>query len=73
MIYIYKPKTDWHKRSDLTPEKQYDCHWNGELVYSSDGVYYKLVNDLGKEIEVHQSHFITLDSWREQKLNEIGI
>jgi hypothetical protein len=43
------------------------------MVYSSDGTYYKLLNDLGKEIEVHESHFIPLDKVREQKLNEIGI
>lgn len=42
-------------------------------VYSSDGIYYRLVNDLGKEIEVHESHLIPLDKWREKKLNEIGI
>ena len=73
MIYIYKPRSDWHRRSDLTEEKQYDCQWNGIPVYSSDGIYYKLINDLGKEIEVHESHLIPLDKWREKKLNKIGI
>jgi hypothetical protein len=73
MTHIYKPRSDWHKRFDLTPEKQYHCRWNGIPVYSSDGIYYKLVNDLGKEIEVHESHFIPLEKWREQKLNKIGI
>ena len=33
----------------------------------------ELIIDLGKEIEVHESHFIPLDKVREQKLNEIGI
>ena len=73
MIYIYKHRSDWHRRFDLTEGKNYDCEWNGEMVYSSDGTYYKLLNDLGKEIEVHESHFIPLDKVREQKLNEIGI
>jgi hypothetical protein len=43
------------------------------MVYSSDGVYYKLINDLGKEIEVHESHFISLDKWRNKKLKELGL
>jgi hypothetical protein len=73
MIHVYKPRSDWYKRSDLTEGKQYDCHWNEEPVYSSDGIYYKLVNDLGKEIEVHESQFMSLDKWREKKLNEIGL
>jgi|688.fasta_scaffold1948915_2 hypothetical protein len=84
MIYIYKPNSEWHKRSDLTENKQYDCcitlqslirndEWNGLMVYSSDGIYYKLINDLGKEIEVHESHLIPLDKWRSNKLNELGI
>ena len=73
MIYIYKPRSDWHRRFDLTPGEHYHCEWNGEMVYSSDGIYYKLVSDLGREIEVHETHFIPLDKVREQKLNEIGI
>lgn len=73
MIHVYKPRSSWGKRFDLTEGKQYDCQWNEEPVYSSDGIYYKLVNDLGKEIEVHNSQFIRLDKWREKKLNEIGI
>lgn len=73
MIFVYKPRSDWHKRFDLTEGKHYDCKWNGIPVYSSDGIYYKLVSDLGREIEVHESHFTPLDKWREKKLNEIGI
>lgn len=73
MIYIYKPKSDWHKRFDLTEGKQYDCEWNGEMVYSSTGVYFRLISDLGREIEVHESHFIPLDKVREQKLNDLGV
>jgi hypothetical protein len=57
----------------LTEDNQYGCEWNGLMVYSSEGVYYKLINDLGKEIEVHESHFISLDKWRSKKLKELGI
>ena len=73
MIYIYKPRSEWHKRFDLTEGKQYHCEQNGEMVYSSDVTYYKLVNDLGREIEVHESQFVPLEKVREQKLNKIGI
>jgi hypothetical protein len=73
MIYIYKPRSDWHRRFDLTPEEHYDCEWNGEMVYSSDGAYYRLVSDLGKTIEVHETHFIRLDDFRQNKLNDLGI
>ena len=73
MIYIYKPRSDWHRRFDLTPGEHYHCEWNGEMVYSSTGVYLRLIGDFGHEIEVHETHFTSLDKVREQKLNEIGI
>lgn len=73
MIYIYKPRSEWHKRFDLTIGKKYDCEWNGEMVYTSDGIYLSLINDLGKEIEVHETHFIPLNKFREEKLKELGI
>jgi hypothetical protein len=43
------------------------------MVYSSTGVYFRLIGDFGHEIEVHESQFVQLDKVREQKLNEIGI
>jgi hypothetical protein len=73
MMHVYKPISEWHRRYDLTPEKIYDCEWNGEMVYSSDGAYYKLINDIGHNIEVHSSHFIRLDDFRENKLNDLGV
>ncbi len=73
MIYIYKPRSDWHKRFDLTEGKQYDCEWNGEMVYSSTGVYFRLISDLGREIEVHESQFIPIEKVRQQKLNDLGV
>jgi hypothetical protein len=43
------------------------------VVYSSDGVYIELINDLGSKIEVHESHLISLDKIRKEKLKELGI
>ena len=59
--------------SDLTEGKTYECEWNGEMVYSSTGVYLRLIGDFGHEIEVHESQFIQLDKVREQKLEDLGI
>jgi hypothetical protein len=73
MMFLYKPSSEWHRRDDLTPGKIYDCEWNGEVVYSSDGIYYELISDLGNKIDVHESHFISLDKVREDKLNKLGI
>ena len=73
MIYVYKPRSDWHKRFDLTEGKHYDCEWNGEMVYSSTGVYFRLISDLGREIEVHESQFVNLEKVREEKLNDLGV
>lgn len=73
MIHVYKPTSDWHKRSDMTEGEKYDCRWNNEVVYSSDGVYYELTNDRGEKIEVHESHLIPLDEWRSGRLKKIGI
>ena len=73
MIYVYKPRSDWHKRFDLTEGKHYDCEWNGEMVYSSTGVYFRLISDLGREIEVHESQFTPLEKVRQQKINDLGV
>lgn len=71
MICIYRPRRT--EIDFLTPEKLYNCEWNRELVYSSDGIYYKLINDLGIEVEVHESNLVRLDDLREEKLKKIGI
>ena len=73
MKYVYKPRSDWHKRFDMTENKVYEGDWNGSMVYSSDGVYIELINDLGSKIEVHESHLISLDKIRKEKLKELGI
>jgi hypothetical protein len=57
----------------MTENKVYEGDWNGLMVYSSDGVYIELINDLGSKIEVHESHLISLDKIRKDKLKELGI
>jgi hypothetical protein len=71
--FVYRPKSDWHRRFDLTPEKIYVGRWNEEMVYSSDGCYYKIKNDAGNLIEVHESHLVRLDKVREEKLKQLNI
>lgn len=71
MLFVYRPYSEWHQRFDLTPGKIYTAKWNGEMVYSSDGTYYSLVNDLGTRIELHETHLVQLEKWRENKLNNI--
>jgi hypothetical protein len=70
--HVYNPTSHWHMRYDLTKGKQYECTWN-QIVYSSDGIYYSLINDLGNLIEVHESHLIPLEEWRSKRLIQIGL
>ena len=67
--FVYRPTSDWHRRFDLTPEKIYIGKWNEEMVYSSDGCYYRLTNDDGQTIEVHENHLVRLDKARNEKIN----
>jgi hypothetical protein len=71
-IHVYNPTSHWHIRYDLTIGKQYECTWN-QVVYSYDGIYYSLINDLGNLIEVNESHLIPLDEWRSKRLIQIGL
>jgi hypothetical protein len=73
MKLLYKPSSDWHKRDDMTIGKIYRGDYPNRPVYSSDGIYYLVTNDWGKQIEVHQNHLIQLDKLREGKLKELGI
>jgi hypothetical protein len=57
----------------MTENKVYEGDWNGLVVYSSDGVYIELINDLGSKIGVHESNLISLDKIRKEKLKELGI
>ena len=72
-LFVYRLMSDWHKRSDLTQGKIYTGKWNGDMVYSSDGTYYKLENDLGCIVEVSGYHLVPVDKVREEKLEELGI
>jgi hypothetical protein len=72
MKLLYKPSSDW-RREDMTPGKTYEGDYVDGPVYSSDGIYYSLINDKGFRIEVHQNHLIELDKLRDDKLNDLGI
>lgn len=71
-LRVYKPRPG-HKRDNLIEDKVYQCHWNESVVFSSDGIYYKLEDERGKWVEIHESHLIPLKKVREEKLTSIGI
>lgn len=73
MKLFYKPSSDWHRRSDMTPGKIYEGDYVDGPVYSSDGIYYSVVNDNGLRVDIHQTHLIEVDKVREDKLNQLGI
>jgi hypothetical protein len=73
MKLLYKPKSDWHKRDDMTPGRVYKCDYVDGPVYSSDGIYYSVVNDKGLRIEIHENHLVDLNKIRNDKLNDLGI
>lgn len=71
ILFVYRPRSEWHRRWDLTPEKVYTCWWDDEMLYSSNGLYYRLINDMGKEIEVHEGHLVLLQKVRAEKLDNL--
>jgi len=73
MKLLYTPSSDWHRREDMTPGKIYEGDYVDGPVYSSDGIYYLVVNDNGVEVQIHQNHLIDLDKLRQDKLKELGI
>lgn len=60
----------------VTPGKIYDLYYN-TLQYKSNDIY--IIDDKGDEfifvdgLELYSNYFITLEDFRELKLNEIGI
>lgn len=75
---VFKPRDgheSWsNKRNDLTVGKIYDAYTDDkEIVYSSDGIYWEVTNDFGKKAYVHESHMVSLDDVRDNKLKDIGI
>ena len=73
MKLLYKPSSDWHRREDMTPGKFYEGDYVDGPVYSSDGIYYQLINDLGEDIWIHQNHLLEINKIRNNKLNDLGI
>jgi len=73
MKLLYKPSSDWHRRSDMTSGKIYEGHYVDGPVYSSDGIYYSVVNDNGLRVEIHENHLTELNKIRENKLNQLVI
>jgi hypothetical protein len=63
--------TDEYYLGTLTYGKLYQGYWESKMVYSSDGVYWEITNDIGVKSEYHESKFITLEKWRQEKLNKI--
>ncbi len=59
---------------NLTIGKEYECldsYYYGN--YSFEIIICKLVNDIGKWIVCPKNYFITLEEYRNQKLEELGI
>lgn len=52
---------------DLTLHKVYDTTSMSHPL--SDAIY--VINDIGENAEYYEGRFITLEEWREKKLNEI--
>lgn len=73
MKLLYKPSSNWHRRSDMTPGKIYEGDYVDGPVYSSDGIYYSVVNDNGLRVDINQNHLIEIDKVREDKLSQLGI
>lgn len=63
--------TDDYYLGTLTYGKVYDAIWNETIVYSSDGIYLEITNDIGVKIEYHESKFMKLNEWRNLKLNDL--
>ena len=72
VVCISKPHHIW----SVTPGKIYDLYYN-KLQYKNNDIY--IIDDKGDEfifvdgLELYSNYFITLEEWRELKLNEIGI
>jgi hypothetical protein len=76
MKIVYKPKSNWHRSIGMTGDKIYEGDYVDGPVYSSDGIFYSVVNDNGIRVEIHEIHesnVIELDKVRQDKLNKLGI
>jgi hypothetical protein len=70
-MFIYNPSSDWHKRQDMTIGKIYKGKCIDEMTYSSDGIYYQVINDKDICIEIHENHLIELNKYRNTKLDKL--
>ncbi len=68
---VFKSTEHYHKEV-LTVDKIYDAQYDEtEVIYSSTGLYYTITDDTGKKREIHGSHFITLEKWRQIQLDKV--
>ena len=59
---------------NLTKFKTYDAKYDEmEPVYSSTGLYYRVINDKGTEGSYYTEKFIDVDEWRQDRLRKIGL
>ena len=71
-IKLVFKNTDHYHKNVLTVDKVYDATYDEtEPVYSSTGLYYIITDDVGQKREIHESHFITLDKWRQIQLDKV--
>lgn len=63
-------KEDFYK---LTHGKVYDVEFNSpnEPIYSSIGIYYDVINDVGDKKTLYESNFMYIKEWRELQINDI--
>lgn len=71
MIELVCITKDEYYLGTLTTGKIYKGSIEDKVVYSSDGVYYKITNDVGILGDYHQSLFISLSDYREMKIKLI--
>jgi hypothetical protein len=69
VVYI---GSDSYYSGVLTQGKTYQAEFDDkEVVYSSTGYYYELINDTGVKQLYYYGMFMELQKWRETQLNKI--
>lgn len=58
-------------RKNLSRKKLYKFIWEPQMVYSSDGVYYETIDDVGEKAWVYYTQIEKLDRKRDRKIKEI--
>jgi len=63
---------DTYYLGTLTKGKIYEAEYDDkEVVYSSTGYYYELINDIGIKQLYYYGMFKTLSDWREEQISKI--